>query len=209
MARSARPVIPPLLISSTRYQASRASRAPTPTAEAAGRSPHGTEVPRRHAPTGQAIRAVKGGAAPSPGAAGPPACPGFAGTSTAAAPAAARISRPASAAGRSARAVATPQAPVTANAATVTQRSATPGSVRVLTVLASQLKDEGCRAAASVRPPTKATKAAAAVIRPHQGTKCPAARAGENQVTPPSGSRLLAAFIDAGPIRVVCAGQLP
>ena len=81
-------------------------------------------------------------------------------TSTAAPPAAARISRPAGAAGRSARAVAIPQAPLTANAVIVTQRSAAPGSVRVLTVLASQLKDEGCSAVAAVHPPTKATKAA-------------------------------------------------
>src|ERR1700722_2940842 len=99
------------------------------------------------------------------------------------------------AAGLSARAVAIPQAPVTANAAIVTQRSAAPGSVRVLTVLASQLKDEGCSAAATAHPPTKATKAAAAEIRPHQGTERPTARAGGNQMTPPSGSRLLAAFM--------------
>src|ERR1700722_5251454 len=160
MARSARPVIPPLVISSTRYQVSSASKAPTPAAETAGRSPHGTEVPRRHAPTGQAIRAVKAAVAHSPWAREPPACSGFTATSRAAAPAAARISRPAGAAGRSARAVAMPQAPVTANAAIVTQRSAPPSSVRALPALGSQLKDEGCSAVAAVHPPTRATKAA-------------------------------------------------
>ena len=59
-----------------------------------------------------------------------------------------------------------PQAPVTANAAIVTQRSATPASVSALTLLASQLKDEGCSAVATVHPPTKPTKATPAEIRP-------------------------------------------
>src|ERR1700722_13645339 len=130
MARSARPIIPPL-----------------------------------------AIRAVKVAAAHSPCVREPPAYSGFMATSTAAPPAAARISRPSGAAGRSARAVGIPQAPVTAKAGLVTQRPAAPGSVRVLTVLASQLKEVGCSAVAAVHPPTTAMKAAAAEMMPHQGTE--------------------------------------
>ena len=87
--------------------------------------------------------AVKVTAAHSPCAGEPPTCSGCAATSTLAAPAAARISRPGIAAGRSASAVAISQAPVTANAAVITQGSAACRSVRVLTVLASQLKEGG------------------------------------------------------------------
>src|ERR1700685_79475 len=159
MTRSARPVIPPLVVSSMRYQASRARSVATATADTADRSPHGTEGPRRHAPVGQAVRAVKVTPAHSPCVGEPPTCSGFAATSTLTAPAAARISRPGIAAGRSASAVAITQAPVTANAAVITQGSAASRSVRVLTVLASQLKEGGCSAVATVYPPTRNTRA--------------------------------------------------
>jgi hypothetical protein len=63
------------------------------------------------------------------------------------------------------------------------------------------VEGRGCSAVATVHPPTKATKATAAEIRPHQGTERPTARAGGNQMTPPSGSQLLAAFMMPVPSR--------
>jgi hypothetical protein len=54
-------------------------------------------------------------------------------------------------------------------------------------VLASQLKDEGCSAVATVHPPTKATKATAAEIRPHQGTQLPAATGDDDSKHPGAG----------------------
>jgi hypothetical protein len=194
MTRSARPVIPPLELSSMRYQTSRARSVATAAADTAGRSPHGAEGPRRHAPVGQAIKAMKVTPAHSPCTGEPPTCSGFAATSTLAAPAAARISRPGIAAGRSASAVAISHAPVTANAAVITHGSAASRSVRVLTVLASQLKEGGCRTVATVHPPTRKTRAAAAETTPHQGTRIPAATAGNNRAASLPRACLPAAF---------------
>src|ERR1700733_6512418 len=186
MTRSARPVIPPLVVSSMRYQANGARSVATAAADTTGRSPQGTEGPRRHAPVDQAIRAVKVTPAHSPCAGEPPTCSGFAATSTLAAPAAARISRPGIAAGRSAIAVAISHAPVTANAAVITHGSTASRSVRVLTVLASQLNEGGCRAVATAHPPTRNTRAAAAESTPHQGTGRHAATGDNRAASVPS-----------------------
>jgi hypothetical protein len=209
MTRSARPVIPPLLVSSTRYQASRARSVATAAPDTAGRSPQGAEGPRRHAPAGQAIRAMKVTPAHSPCAGEPPTCSGFAATSTLAAPAAARISRPGIAARRSASAVAISQAPVTAKLVVITHGSAASRSVRVLTVLASQLKEGGCRAVATAHPPTRITSAAAADSTPHQGTGRPAATAGENRAASLPSGCLPAAFTTPIPSRSLAQGNYP
>jgi hypothetical protein len=201
MTRSARPVAAPLVVSSMRYQASKAKSVATAAADTADRRPHGTEGPLRHAPVGQAIRAMKVTPAHNPCVGEPPTCSGYAATSTPAAPAAARISRPGIAAGRSASAVAISHAPVTANAAVITHGSAASRTVRALTVLASQLKEGGCRAVATVHPPTRNTKAAAADNTPHQGTERPAATAGETRAASLAGACLPAAFTMQTPLR--------
>jgi hypothetical protein len=59
MIRSARPACPPPMTNCVLNHMSRASIIPAATAETAGRSPHGTEGPRRYAPSGQATRAAK------------------------------------------------------------------------------------------------------------------------------------------------------
>ena len=108
-------------------------------ADPAGRKADGAEALRRHAPAGQALRPVK-----------------------LAAPATASSTRPGIAADRSAKAVATRQAPVTANADVSTHGSTAPRSARALTVVAVQLKDAGCRAVATQQPPTRNANAAPA-----------------------------------------------
>ena len=202
MTRSARPVVPPLVVSSMRYQASKAKSVATAAADTADRRPHGTEGPRRQAPAGQAIMAMKATPAHSPCIGEPPTCSGFAATSTLAAPAAARISRPGIAAGRSVSAVIISHAPVTANAAVITHGSAASRSVRVLMVLATQLKEGGRRAVATVNPPTRNTRAAEAESTPHQGTRCPAVTAGENRAASLPGACLPAVFTFPIPSRL-------
>jgi hypothetical protein len=88
-------------------------------------------------------------------------------------PPAIRMSRPGTAAGRSASPVATSQAPASANASVITQRSAEPSAARALTVPAMALNGYGCSAAATVHPATSSSGAASAETTPHDGTPGP------------------------------------
>ena len=145
------------------------------TAETAGRSPHGTEDPRRQAPPGQVTRAAKPGPSPENACvSAPPAGSGFTATSRLPDPPAIRISRPGTAAGRSASPVTTSQAPAAAaaNASVITHRSAALTAARALTVPATGLKD---RAAARQQPSTRRPAAPEPRPRRPRPTRAPSA----------------------------------
>jgi hypothetical protein len=102
--RSASPTWWPAMISSVPNQTSRANCTATAAAAGAGRRPHGTAGPRRHAQAGQVVSPAnpieaqtKCGTEPKP-----PGCSGFAATSMPAMAPPIRTSRPAIFAGRSA-----------------------------------------------------------------------------------------------------------
>jgi hypothetical protein len=135
--RSARPSRAPPAISSAPNHSKTPSKSTEAAAETCGRSPHGTEGPRRRSAAGQAAIAASPAAAVSAcrSEPPPPAGSGLAATSRPAAPPVTRISRPATVAGRSARPVAISHAPAAANASVITHRSAAPRAARALTVL--------------------------------------------------------------------------
>ena len=184
MTRSARPACPPPVTRSRRNHARRASNVAAALADTAGRSPHGTDGPRRQAAAGQATRAAKPTPAQNAWLSEPPACSGFAATSTPAAPPTIRISRPGGPAGRSASPVMTSQAPANANASVITHRSAAPTAARALTVPLAASKDRGCSRAATVPPATSSSGAAADETTPHHGTPHAAATAGDRRGRP-------------------------
>src|SRR5229473_953221 len=170
--RSARPACPPPVISSAPNQASRASNTATAPAATAGRRPHDTEGPRRHAPAGQATSAAHPAPAQIMCGSGKlvPGCSGFAATSMPATAPAIRISRPGAPAGRSASPVTKSQAPTTRKVSVITHRSAAPGAASALTVWATGSKERGCSLAATVHPLTISPGAAADETTPHHGT---------------------------------------
>ncbi len=187
--RSARPTCPPCATNSTRNTARKPIMIPAATAATVGRSPQGTDSPRRQAPSGHITRAAKPTPAQHACASEPPACSGLAATSTPARPAAIRMSRPGAAAGRSASPVTTSQAPATANASVITHRSAAPIAASALTVPATALNGCGCRAAAIVHPATSSSGAVKAETTPHHGTpgpSLPPALSGAAGALPPS-----------------------
>ncbi len=158
------------VMSSAPNHASRLSSSAAALTETAGRSPHGTEAPCRHAPPGQATRVAEPAIAQTACASEPPACSGFAATSMPAMPPAIKISRPGEAAGRSASPVMTSKPPTTAKVSVITHRSAAPTAARALTVPAAASKEPGCSAAATVHPANSSTGAAADETTPHHGT---------------------------------------
>ena len=170
--RSARPACPPKLISSTPNQAARASSTATAPADTGGRSPHGTEGPRRQAPAGQATTPAHPAAAKTMCGTGKlvPGCSGFAATSMPAAAPAINISRPGVPAERSASPVTTSHAPTSTNVSVITHRSAAPTAASALTVSATGLTGCGCNPAATVHPATISTGAATDDTTPHHGT---------------------------------------
>jgi hypothetical protein len=107
ITRSASPTCPAPRASSAPNHASKANSSATAAAATFGRSPQGTEGPRRRAAAGQMVSPaspieaqMKCGTEPKP-----PACSGFAATSMPAAAPPIRISRPGALAGFSASAV--------------------------------------------------------------------------------------------------------
>src|ERR1700722_6264246 len=170
-ARSARPACPLPVISSTANQATRASSTTTAPADTAGRRPHGTEGPRRHAPAGHATSAAHPMMAQIMCGSGKlvPGCSGLAATSRPATAPAIRISRPGARAGRSASPVTKSQPPTTRKASVITHRSTAPGAASALTVWVTG-SNECWSPAATVHPLTISTGAAADEATPHHGT---------------------------------------
>src|SRR5215831_5907191 len=155
-------------------QATRASNSATTPADTAGRSPHGTEGPRRHAPAGQPTTPAHPAAAQIMWATGNlvPGYSGFAATSIPATAPAIKISRPGTPAGRSARPVTKTQQPTTTNVSDITHRSAAPTAASALTGSATGSKEGGCSPAATVHPATISTGAAADDATPHLCSPC-------------------------------------
>src|SRR5262249_16174642 len=168
------PPAAPLVIRPMPTRPTRASNGATGPAAPAGRSPHGTEGPRRHAPAGQATTPTHPTAAQIMWATGNlvPGYSGFAATSIPATAPAIKISRPGTPAGRSARPVRKTQQPTTTNVRDITHRSAAATAASALTGSATGSKERGCSPVATVHPATISTGAAADDATPHHGTPC-------------------------------------
>jgi hypothetical protein len=184
--RSARPACPPPVTSSAANHTSRHSSTPAAPTDTRGRSPQGTEGPRRWLPAGQAVRAMKPAVAQNACGSEPPplAGSGFAATSMPATPPAISMSRPAEVAGLNASPVKTSQAPTPRSATVITHRSVAPCAARALMVLATASKEPGWSPAATVHPPTNSMGATADESTPHHGTLGTTTTVSETQLPP-------------------------
>jgi hypothetical protein len=129
-----------------------------------------TEDPLRQAKAGHAASAANPIEAQIACDSEPPACSGFAATSSPATAPVTSGSRPSAPAGLSATPVMTSQPPIRTNVSVITHRAAAPTAASALTESVTWSKGGCCNRAASIQPPTSSTGAAADETTPYHGT---------------------------------------